>query len=100
MNYQKRVAAIAAEIIALRPGTHPKSAIREAKVIARLRSVYRVPAEAKIEKPDCVRFEHKEVPSHIRAPMVRVKRADAERSRLGIKGLQAKMVRGGTCSSK
>ena len=98
LTYDQRVVKIAGEILAIRPGTHPKAAIREAKALARIRDTYRVSAEEKITSNKKTKWET--IPEHIQATIRKQKLAEEERRKAGRELATVKIVSGGGVSPR
>lgn len=98
LTYEQRVLKIAKEIMSIRPGVHPKSALREAKAIARTRDTYRVSAEQK--HVSCKRLDFKELPEYVKLTIKKQKKAEVERIKTGRKLPTLKFLSGGGVSPR
>lgn len=92
-DYKTRVLKIAREILAMRPGTHPKSALREASAIAKSRDTYRVTAEKKSGSGS--RSDWDDLPGHVEATIRKQRQAASERKKSKRKLPDAEKVSGG-----
>lgn len=97
LTYNERVLKIAKEIMTMRPGTHPKAALREAKSIAKTRDTYKVSVD---QKESLKQTRREAIPDHIKATIKRQKAAEAERKKAGRKLPRAKVVSGGGVSPR
>ncbi|WP_420194835.1 hypothetical protein [Marinobacter sp. GH_1] len=98
LTYKERILKIAEEILAMRPGTHPKAALREAKAIAKTRQTYRVSADQK--KASHSKTDWDSLPEHVKATISKQKAAEAERRKSGRQLEKTKIVSGGGVSPR
>lgn len=98
LSYKERVLKIAKEIQEMRPGSHPKAVLREAKAIAITRDTYRVSADQK--RTTYSKTDWDKLPEHVKATISKQKKAETERKAAGRQLAKIKVVSGGSVSPR